>query len=57
MKIKFKWKDQFLDEDWYKDNPAETYLSDKSKQNMILLWINNVPDLDSEAEIVLEADD
>lgn len=58
MNLKYKWKDEFLQTEWYQKNPAETYLSPETKRNMMLLFINNLPDdLDSEAEIILAQDE
>lgn len=57
MKFKIKWKDDFLNEEWYRDNSAEDYLDLRSKKALLRGWLSDDPDLDSEAEIILENDD
>lgn len=57
MKLKIKWKDDFIHEEWYQNNPAELYLDLANQKQLIRQWLFDDLDLDSEAEVVLEPDD
>lgn len=52
--VSFRWKEEFKDSPWYKQNPAEQYLSWQTKVDMMELYILGEEDLDSEAEIFIE---
>ena len=51
--ITFQWKKDFLETQWYKDNPAGSYLSDHSKVQLLIEYITGNFDLDSEVEVVV----
>lgn len=53
MRVYYCWKDDLKSLEWYKNNPAEIYLSDQTKVQMLEQYIlgRNDSDLDAEAEI------
>lgn len=52
--VGYRWKHDFLGIDWYKEHPADKYLDDSSKLELLELYVLGIPDdLDSEAEVYL----
>lgn len=52
--VTIRWKKDFLDVPWYKENPAEDYLSWQSKADLMELYILGEEEKDSEAEVIIE---
>lgn len=53
--VSFRWKPDFLGQEWYKNNPANTYLSNETKMEMMEFYIlGEADDLDSEAELYIQ---
>jgi hypothetical protein len=52
--VSFRWKKDFIDQEWYKEHPADKYLDWESKAGMMELYIlGEEDDLDSEAELYI----
>jgi hypothetical protein len=54
--VSFRWKKDFIEQDWYKKHPASSYLSKDAKIDMMEAYIlgETEMDLDSEAELFIE---
>jgi hypothetical protein len=51
----YKWKDELQHLDWYKENPAEEYLSDNGKTFLRDLYMAGLDEADAEAEYIPDA--
>lgn len=54
--VYYQWKEDFKEINWYKQNDANNYLSDSSKLQMLINYILEIEDKDSEAEVVVVND-
>lgn len=53
-RVSFRWKAEFINDDWYQDNPADQWLNLQEKLALLENYILGIEDLDSEVEVYIE---